>query len=49
MYTVITENDVSSWEDQTGIAYHFPKRYAKFLQPGAKVVNQRAKLTRKPG
>ena len=31
---IITENDVSQWEDQTGVLYHFPKRYEKYLKPG---------------
>lgn len=33
MPTVITENDESPWDDQTGIAYHFPKRYLGILEP----------------
>jgi len=37
-YTVIVENDISQWEDSTGILYHFPKSYTKFLQPGTKVI-----------
>ena len=38
MFTVITENDTSSWDDKTGELYHFPSRYLKFLQPGTKVI-----------
>lgn len=37
-YTVIVENDVSQWDDQTGKLYHFPPQYQKFLQPGTKVI-----------
>ncbi len=38
MYAIITENDISEWEDRTGQAYHFPKRYIKYLEPGTKVI-----------
>lgn len=44
MYTVITENDESEWEDQTGVLYHFPKRYAKYLEPGTKVIYYKGKI-----
>ena len=37
-YAVITENDKSAWDDQTGSRYHFPKRYLKFLPTGTKVI-----------
>ena len=35
---IITENDVSQWEDQTGVLYHFPKRYEKYLKPGTSAI-----------
>jgi predicted HNH restriction endonuclease len=44
MYTVIAENDESQWEDETGILYHFPKRYEKFLLPGTEVIYYKGKL-----
>jgi predicted HNH restriction endonuclease len=44
MYVVITENDESQWCDQTGIAYHFPKRALRLLSPGMKVVYYKGKL-----
>lgn len=44
MHTVIAENDESQWEDETGILYHFPKRYAKFLLPGSEVIYYKGKL-----
>lgn len=44
MYTVIVENDVSQWDDQTGSLYHFPKRYSKHLLPGTKVVYYKSGL-----
>jgi 5-methylcytosine-specific restriction enzyme A len=37
-YAVITENDESQWKDETGVRYHFPSRYAKYLMPGTSVV-----------
>ncbi len=43
-YTIITENDTSKWEDQTGFQYHFPDRYLKFLQPGTKVIYYKGRL-----
>jgi 5-methylcytosine-specific restriction protein A len=47
MYTVITENDISNWDDQTGLKYHFPSRYLKFLTPGTKVVYYKGRMTDK--
>ncbi len=44
MYTVITENDKSQWNDETGVLYHFPKRYLKFLQQGTDVIYYKGKL-----
>lgn len=44
MYTVITENDESKWKDQTGALYHFPKRYAKYLEPGTDVIYYKGKI-----
>lgn len=43
-YTVITENEVSQWSDNTGSEYHFPKRYAKYLTPSTTVVYYKGKL-----
>jgi hypothetical protein len=43
-FAVITENDESQWHDETGIRYHFPKRYFKFLPPGTNVVYYKGKL-----
>src|SRR6266567_5735817 len=47
MFTVITENDISQWEDQTGVRYHFPARYLKFLKPGTKVIYYKGRITDK--
>ena len=38
MFTIITENDTSNWDDQTGIIYHFPIRYKKILLPGTRII-----------
>jgi len=38
MYTVIVENDISQWNDETGKMYHFPKSYLKYLKRGARVI-----------
>ncbi|MBU8768770.1 DUF3883 domain-containing protein [Cytobacillus oceanisediminis] len=37
-YAIITENDESKWEDQTGILYHFPAKYKNILTQGTKVI-----------
>jgi 5-methylcytosine-specific restriction protein A len=47
MFTIITENDISQWNDETGIKYHFPSRYLKFLTPGTKVIYYKGRLTDK--
>jgi predicted HNH restriction endonuclease len=44
VHTVIAENDESQWEDQTGVLYHFPKKYAKYLLPGTEVIYYKGKL-----
>ena len=44
MPTVITENDESKWNDQTGILYHFPKKYKNFLKSGTDVIYYKGKL-----
>lgn len=47
MFTVITENDESKWNDITGKKYHFPKRYIHFLQPETTVVYYKGRMTKK--
>jgi len=42
-FAVITENDESAWNDETGIRYHFPKRYLKLLPAGTKVLYYKGK------
>ncbi|MBE9029184.1 HNH endonuclease [filamentous cyanobacterium LEGE 11480] len=43
-FTVITENDESQWEDTTGVSYHFPKRYLKYLKVGTNVVYYKGRI-----
>lgn len=43
MYVVITENDVSQYDDDTGTMYHYPSRYQKLLQPGTVAVYYKGK------
>lgn len=44
MFVVITENDESNWKDDTGVLYHFPKRYTSLLVPGAKAIYYKGKI-----
>lgn len=44
MFTIITENDKSAWNDETGVLYHFPKRYLKFLEPGTEVIYYKGRM-----
>ena len=44
MRLVLVENDVSAWQDETGVKYHFPKKYARLIQPGAKFVYYKGRL-----
>jgi predicted HNH restriction endonuclease len=43
-YTVIVENDISQWEDETGTRYHFPKRYARLLKPGTRLLHYKGRM-----
>lgn len=38
MYAIIAENDVSQWNDETGVKYHFPNKYKRILTPGTRVI-----------
>lgn len=37
-FIVVTENDVSDWDDNTGKIYHYPNRYQKLITPGALLI-----------
>ena len=41
---MIAENDQSQWKDDTGVLYHFPKRYRHLLMPGTQVVYYKGRL-----
>lgn len=47
MYAVITENDESPWLDDTGVLYHFPKRYEKILNSVDFVIYYKGKCINK--
>jgi 5-methylcytosine-specific restriction enzyme A len=47
MYAIITENDVSKWDDRMGFSYHFPSRYLKFLQTGTKIIYYKGRMINK--
>lgn len=44
MYAIIVENDESQWQDDTGVLYHFPKRYLKYLEPGTQVIYYKGRI-----
>lgn len=44
MPTIITENDISQWDDVSGEVYHFPKRYKDLLLTGEKVIYYKGKI-----
>ena len=37
-HVIITENDVSQWDDKTGVSYNYPAKYNGILSPGTKVI-----------
>ncbi len=43
-YIIITENDESQWDDQTGIKYHYPAKYKSKIQPGVNVIYYKGRL-----
>lgn len=47
MFAIITENDESAWEDETGFLYHFPKRYLKYLEPGTNIIYYKGQIKNK--
>lgn len=47
MPVVITENDTSQWEDETGSVYHFPKRYRDLVTQGTEAVYYKGRITDK--
>ncbi|MEQ6123033.1 DUF3883 domain-containing protein [Pseudotenacibaculum sp. MALMAid0570] len=43
-YSIIVENDVSKWKDETGSRYHFPKKYLNILKTGTKVIYYKGRI-----
>lgn len=43
-YLVLTENDESQWDDQTGIKYHYPSKYKSKIQTGTKIIYYKGRL-----
>ena len=43
-YAVITQNDMSQWDDTKGSSYHYPKRYAAILTPGCQIVYYKGQM-----
>jgi len=43
-YIVITENDESKWDDQTGVKYHYPTKYKGMIKEGNIVVYYKGRL-----
>ena len=40
----MTENDISNWDDETGIKYHYPSRYKNKIEPGTKIVYYKGRI-----
>ncbi len=38
MPVIITENDISSWDDKTGVEYHYPAKYRNLIMPGVEAI-----------
>ncbi|PFH86460.1 DUF3883 domain-containing protein [Bacillus sp. AFS088145] len=43
-YAIITENDESKWDDETGVLYHFPARYKNILTEGTSVIYYKGQM-----
>ena len=43
-YIVITENDESQWDDQTGVKYHYPPKYKGKIKEGTIVVYYKGRI-----
>lgn len=46
-FAIITENDESKWDDETGNLYHFPARYKNILTIGTSVIYYKGLLKNK--
>ena len=43
-YLIITENDESQWDDETGVKYHYPPKYKNKIQTGGLVIYYKGRL-----
>lgn len=43
-YLILVENDESEWSDETGISYHFPKKYLNLITPGTKFIYYKSRI-----
>ncbi|MBN9411935.1 MAG: HNH endonuclease [Burkholderiales bacterium] len=43
-FAVFAENDESRWRDDTGVLYHFPRRYASIVVAGTFIVYYKGKM-----
>jgi 5-methylcytosine-specific restriction protein A len=44
VFAIITENDLSQWDDKTAESYHFPNKYQKLLGPGTVVIYYKGRI-----
>lgn len=43
-YLIITENDESQWDDETGVKYHYPPKYKNKIQAGGLVIYYKGRI-----
>lgn len=43
-YLILTENDESAWDDNTGISYHFPYKYRSVILEGSEIIYYKSKI-----
>lgn len=41
---VLSENDVSKWDDKTGERYHYPNKYKNLIRPGMRFIYYKGRL-----
>ena len=46
-YLILTENDESAWDDNTGISYHFPYKYRSVILEGSEIIYYKSKIKNK--
>ncbi|TKC09681.1 DUF3883 domain-containing protein [Pedobacter frigoris] len=44
-FRILVENEISAWDDKTGVRYHFPRnRYLNRLRPGMKIIYYKGRV-----